>query len=122
MRAVAFAFVVTMALAGGCVLFTGSTDGYSVLDSGSSSCTSSASCVDAGFCCLMVTSFPTSAAATNGMCLPSCSIAFPQLCLTNAECGDTGPCSMQTCVTDAGGSLPFSLRACGTVPNCVTSP
>jgi hypothetical protein len=109
-----------LSLAGGCILFTGGTDGYSSVDSGSTgtACTSAASCGDAGHvCCLVVNASTTS---TNGTCEPTCSIpsSYPQLCATNAECGDAGPCTMQSCTIDGGGGISFTLQACGTVPGC----
>ena len=119
MRAAAVGLALGAAVTGGCVLFTGSTDGYSAIEAGGSSCTSTASCEDGGLCCLMATS---SAKVPSGTCLASCSVTFPQLCTTNAECGDAGPCSMQTCTIDGGGGLSFMLQACGQVPDCTASP
>jgi hypothetical protein len=122
MRAAAVVLAATMAVGAGCVLVTGSTDGYSLVDSGGaagSSCTSAASCADAGVCCLVLTAASTS---LGGTCVPSCSVALPQLCATDAECGEMGPCSTQTCTVDGGGGIPFSLRVCGVVPGCMASP
>lgn len=120
MRAAAIALTVGVTLAAGCTLITGSTDGYMLIDSGSSgsSCTSASSCADAGLCCLVATG---SLPSTTGTCLPSCSVAFPQLCSTSAECGDAGMCSVQTCAIDGGGGFSFTLQACGTVPGCTAS-
>ncbi|MGA2451083.1 MAG: hypothetical protein ABTD50_20680 [Polyangiaceae bacterium] len=119
MRAASIALAICVALAGGCTLITGSTDGYSLVASaGSAPCTSASSCGDAGLCCLVVAS---SSISTGGTCLPSCSVAFPQLCATDAECGHVGPCTQQTCVIDGGGGLAIPLAACGTVPGCAAS-
>jgi hypothetical protein len=104
-----------------CMLFTGSTNGYSSDEGGSGggSCMSAASCGgDAGMvCCLIVNAATTS---TAGTCQESCSApSYPQLCAMNAECGDAGPCTMQSCTVDAGGyPVTVSLQACGTVPGC----
>ncbi len=102
---------------GGCMIFTGSTDGYSGGDSGSSSgasCTSAANCGDGGeVCCLVVSPSATSA---SGTCAATCSIpsSYPQLCATNAECGDAGTCNKLSCSANLSGTtVPVSLQACG---------
>jgi hypothetical protein len=121
MRGVVAAVVLAagLSLAGGCILFTGGTGGYSTVDSGSTgaSCTSAAACGDGGHvCCLVVNASTTS---TSGTCETTCGVAsYPQLCKTSAECGDAGPCTMQSCILDAGGGVSFTLQACGTVPGC----
>jgi hypothetical protein len=119
---VSLVVVAGITLAGGCMLFTGGTDGYSGTGSGSAggaSCASAADCGDGGeVCCLIVSA---SATSTSGTCAPTCSIpsSYPQLCATNAECGDAGPCTKQSCtVSVSGTSVPVSLQACGTVPGC----
>jgi hypothetical protein len=108
-----------LTLAGGCIIFTGGTDGYSGVDSGSSAgatCTSAANCGDGGYVCCLIVSASTM--STNGTCAQTCSVAYPQLCTTSAECGDAGACTMQSCMIDAGGGVSFTLQACGTVPGC----
>jgi hypothetical protein len=121
MRAVV-SLCVTGLVVPGCVLFTGSTDGYSLLDSGSSasaSCSSVASCGAVGICCLA--SNP-SGPSVSGVCLPSCSIALPQLCTTSAECGDAVPCLLQRCTFDGGTDIGVSVHLCGTSTGCVAIP
>jgi hypothetical protein len=62
-----------------------------------------------------------STTSASGTCEPTCSIAssYPQLCAANAECGDAGPCTKQSCTVNVSGtSIPVSLQACGTVPGC----
>ncbi len=121
MRAMFATALAVVLLLGGCMLFTGGTDGYSGTSSGSagSSCTSASSCGDGGEVCCLVLS--PSATSTSGTCQPTCSIpsAYPQLCATSAECGDAGPCTKQSCSASVNGtSVPISLQACGVVPGC----
>ncbi len=117
MRFAAVALPIYTALVGGCVLFTGSTGGYTGLDSGrvESSCTSAAECGAAEVCCLVITSLTTSIAGT---CLASCTTSLPQLCTTSAECEDGGVCSVHTCTIDGGGGMSFPLQACGEIQDC----
>ncbi|MGA7119767.1 MAG: hypothetical protein WBY94_06700 [Polyangiaceae bacterium] len=121
MRAAKLAILLVLPVVNGCVLFTGSTDGYTEPDSGSSerTCSSAAACGDAAVCCLVTTS---STASTLGTCMASCAVQFPQLCASSAECGEAGACSMHTCTIDAGGGITFPLQACGEVQDCVSSP
>jgi hypothetical protein len=112
------AALVALALAGGCVLFTGSTDGYSLVEGGAGSqkCSSAADCRGGGVCC--VSASQSSVTSVAGVCQPSCTISVPQLCKTNAECGDAGACTSQTC-NDAGGvGIPVTLQACGVIIGC----
>jgi len=123
MRALLATALAVGLLLGGCMLFTGGTDGYSGGSSGSgggASCTSASSCGDGGeVCCLVVSPSATSA---SGTCQPTCSIpsSYPQLCATSAECGDAGPCSSQSCTANVNGTSVQSppLQLCGTVPGC----
>jgi hypothetical protein len=116
MRAIGVALAVLVALAGGCVIFTGSSDGYSVNEAGTPTCASAADCRGGAVCCLVVTSSTTS---TAGTCMSSCSTSYPQLCAKSSECGDAGSCSMLSCSVDAGGvGVSVSIQACGTVPGC----
>ncbi|HLK39758.1 MAG TPA: hypothetical protein VKU41_23540, partial [Polyangiaceae bacterium] len=81
--------VVSLVVGGGCVLITGSTDGYSLRDGGSDAapgeCSSAASCSDGGVCCLAAI---LATGSPSGKCLPSCALALPQLCAMDGECGD----------------------------------
>jgi hypothetical protein len=108
-------------LAGGCMVFTGSTDNYSSpdTDAGGGSCTSASNCGDGGQVCCLVES--ASATSTSGTCEPTCTIpsSYPQLCATNAECGDAGACTKQSCTVNLSGtSIPVSVQACGIVAGC----
>jgi hypothetical protein len=121
MRAL-LATALAVALLGGCMFFTGGTDGYSGGSSGSGgggACTSAANCGDAGeVCCLVVSPSATSA---SGTCEPTCSIpsSYPQLCASNAECGDAGACTKQSCTVNYDGTnIPGTLQACGILPGC----
>lgn len=120
MRAAAAGVALSLSFTGACVLFTGSTDGYTAIDAGRSGgpCSSAASCGDAGVCCLTVMSYAT---GITGTCMPSCTINFPQLCAMSAECEDAGSCLLHTCMIDGGGGLSFSLQACGQVQDCTAS-
>lgn len=118
--AAAFALAVVLCLAAGCVLFTGSTEGYSLIDAGASSCTAAAQCDAGSVCCLVISASTTT--STSGTCQASCRLTYPQLCTTNAECGDAGPCSRQSCSVEAGGGLSVPLQACGVFPECTATP
>jgi hypothetical protein len=119
------AVVVGSAVAG-CMLVTGSTDGYEEGDAGADTgqstvipgCSSAASCESAGggagpqVCCVSLT-------ALSASCEPSsCAVGDIQLCSTNSECGSAGVCNMQSC---SAGGMPFSFRACGTVMGCLVA-
>lgn len=110
----------------GCVIITGSTDGYhsapSASDGGeggpgvSLACVSSADCGGDGgqVCCVAVNSSLTSA---NTACQAGpCSGILPaQLCKTSAECGKAGLCTTQSCPF---GSASVIIAACGMVNGC----
>lgn len=125
---VAAVTVAAGALGAGCVIITGSTDGYSAKGTGggdaggdgggaavSLACVSSADCGDGGnVCCVVVSSSLTS---TNTACqaAPCTGILPAQLCKTSAECGNTGLCTTQSCNF---GSASVTIQACGTVSGC----
>jgi hypothetical protein len=109
----------------GCVIITGSTDGYTPSDGGgdgggdgakvSLACVSSADCGDGGnVCCVVVNSSFTS---TNTACqaAPCSGVVSAQLCKTSAECGKAGLCTTQSCNF---GSASVTIQACGTVSLC----
>lgn len=109
--------------AAGCILFTGSTDGYHPADAGgdgglgdgagnSFQCASAADCGDGGaVCCVVVSS---SSVTANTVCqMAPCSVA--QLCKTTAECGKAGLCTNQSCTF---GTATVTIGACGVVMNC----
>ncbi len=104
---------------GGCLLVTGGTSGYSLLDSGSGSCMSAAECDAGSVCCLDLSSQSTS---LSGTCLTSCVAALPQLCTTTAECADAGACVKQSCSGDSGTGLSVTLQLCGLQKSCTASP
>jgi hypothetical protein len=114
------AVVVGSAVAG-CMLVTGSTDGYNEADAGDSStlipgCTSAASCEGDGVtgpqvCCLSLSAASASCASS------SCVLGDIQLCETAAECGASGPCNAQSCPFDG---VTLTFNACGTIAGCVT--
>jgi hypothetical protein len=121
---VSLVLITGLSFGAGCILITGGTDGYTQAGGAAAagaSCMSAANCGDGGnVCCLVVTAQTMS---TAGTCASTCAIsypqAYPQLCMTSAECGDAGPCNMLSCTVDAGGTdIPFTLQACGTVPGC----
>jgi hypothetical protein len=123
------------ALLAGCVIVTGSTDGYqltaasSTFDAGAEAgeagsgltlgCVSAADCSGGGdgaasVCCLSLTS--TTSAATE--CGPSpCGGTFSvQLCKLTSECAsDSGTCTSQSC---SFGTASVTIQACGTVFGC----
>jgi hypothetical protein len=105
----------------GCVLITGSTDGYHLVDAGidGGACLSAADCVsDAGpqVCCVNITGTSVPAAA----CGPAPCSGSPvvQLCTTGTECGGTS-CLAQNC---AVGVAMFSIQACGAISSCTVAP
>ncbi len=121
MRAALIASVAAVLVAAaGCVLVTGSTDGYALVDSGSASCQSAHDCSAGNVCCLSTAS-SSAVAAITGACAASCSVSLPQLCAASSECGDAGACALQTCMPD-GSPLSVTFHACGKVPGCTASP
>ncbi len=113
--ALATTVLAVAATAGGCVILTGSTDGYSLVDAGA--CTSAADCGDGGkVCCLVV----MTSGASNTCQAGPCGGAVPvQLCSSGTECGDAGACLTQLC--SIGGHTYPSQKACGTIPGCTVS-
>ncbi len=122
---VAAVTVVAGTVGAGCVIVTGSTDGYRLQgtgdgggDSGAVSleCVSAADCGDGGdVCCLVINSSFTLATTA---CQASCSgDTYPvQMCKSTPECGKTGICITQTCNF---GSLTVTLPACGMIKGCM---
>jgi hypothetical protein len=122
----------TMLAAGpsGCVLVTGSTDGYVLADTGTAAatcggdatcpalslgCSSTADCLaDGGVeaCCLV----PTSASGVIAACSAQpCPPLGAQLCATTAECAGSLECVPQQCMF---GAAAIAIRACGNVLTC----
>jgi hypothetical protein len=127
LAAVIAAVMVAVAVVGaGCVIITGSTDGYHAPDAGgdgagdgpgvSLACVSAADCGDGGnVCCVVVNSSLTSA-NTACQAAPCTGILPAQLCKTSAECGKTGLCTTQSCNLR---SASVTIQACGTVALCM---
>ena len=119
-RLLALAMVAASVAAAGCMIVTGSTDGYSAAPTpGPAACTSAAQCDGGHVCCLSATSSMSSMAVT-GSCQSTCTTSLPQLCTTSTECADGGPCSMLSCTVD-GSPVMVSIQACGTVQGCSAS-
>jgi hypothetical protein len=94
-------------LLGGCMLFTGSTDGYSVPTP--FACQVPTDCQGGQVCCLsLVGGVPGS------QCQSSCSQSFEQVCTISMDCGDGGTCLTQSCSIDGGTPIPVST--CGAIP------
>lgn len=107
----------------GCVIVTGSTDGYSVSnrdgggDGGSISlaCVSAADCGDGGDVCCVVVGSSFTSANTACQAAPCSGTLSAQLCKTPAECGKTGLCTTQSCNFGSGTVV---IQACGAVMGC----
>ena len=109
---VAFALGVCGAIASvaaaGCMLVTGSTDGYGSPDTGVTTINASSCgvCEAGSVCCI-------SAAPPNYECLPSCTLAALQLCDNDHPCGLTGTCTTETC---SFGGASIYAQTCGPTP------
>lgn len=109
----------------GCVIFTGSGDGYSGRDAGgdggsdgpgvSLACVSSADCGDGGNVCCVVVNASLTSANTACQAGPCTGILPAQLCKTSSECGKAGLCTTQSCPFGAASVV---VAACGTVNGC----
>jgi hypothetical protein len=67
---------------------------------GSMACDESADCVVGTVCCGTVgtsATFDDGGGYLSSACAAACTPAGVQLCRTNGECGDAGPCVVQTC-------------------------
>jgi hypothetical protein len=98
----------------GCVVFTGSSDGYSASEASTpgQSCGSSAEC-EGQMCC-----YDLSAASTVAACAASCAPSF-ESCTQASDCGDGGTCLVQVCHVDAGGfPVSLSVTTCGALSIC----
>ena len=109
----------------GCVIVTGSTDGYRAQGSGggdgggdgaavSLACVSAADCGDGGNVCCVVVNASNSSTNTVCQAAPCTGLLPAQLCKTSAECGKTGLCTTQSC--NFGASV--TIQACGLVSGC----
>jgi hypothetical protein len=103
----------------GCVLLTGSTDGYELVDAGAEGgvCRSAADCSSdaAGHqaCCVSV----SGVSIVGPTCGPSpCASPGAQLCATDTECTGTS-CILQSCMFSAAAPI----QACGLVPTCTAT-
>ncbi len=110
--------------AGGCFIFTGSTDDYTLAGSdsgtaeGGATCAPDATCVeltclgssdcDGGVCCLAEVG-----GGIGSTCQTNC--AGPQFCKSSGDCIGGETCSSQSC-TSNGVSLVVS--ACTSIPGC----
>jgi hypothetical protein len=127
-------FATSLAFSAGCALFqdldsapyrlvdAGSDAGACGADgacgAGSTACHSSDDCSPGQVCCASLnpqTGATVSCVDGVAACTGMGSLAV-QLCATSTECGNGGPCTMQTCAFN-GSSI--SLTACSTVPFCV---
>jgi hypothetical protein len=98
----------------GCIVLTGSSNGYSAPEGGTpgQSCSSSADC--AGQMCCYELSTGSATAACAARCAPSL-----ESCTRAADCGDGGSCIVQLCQVDAGGlPVSVSVTTCGAVSIC----
>ncbi len=105
----------------GCVLITGNTDGYHLVDAGidGGACLSAADCVsDAGpqACCVDISGTSVPAAACGAA--PCAGSPVVQLCKTDTECGSTS-CLAQKCSV---GVAMLSIQACGAISGCTVAP
>lgn len=131
MRAALAAVVAAVAVAAGtvgagCVIITGSTDGYHAPDAGgdgaggdgpavSFECVSSADCGDGGkVCCMVVNSSLTSVNTTCQAAPCSTGVLPAQWCKTSTEC-EASLCTPQAC---AFGAASVQIQACGGVMGC----
>lgn len=123
---VAAVTVAAAAAGAGCVIITGSTDGYHGPDAGgdgagsdgpavSLACVSSADCGDGGSVCCVVVSSSLTSANTACQAAPCSGILPAQLCKTTAECGKAGLCTTQACNF---GTTNVTIQACGSVAGC----
>lgn len=129
LRTVLIPATAALAVVTGCVIVTGSTDGYDLADAGAAQtsadaaagaldlqCLSTSSCAGDGavgaLCCVTITGTSSARSA----CQPGpCGGTLPvQLCASDAECTGT-TCVTQTCSL-AGASV--TVRACGALPTC----
>ena len=63
----------------------------------STRCNESADCVIGTVCCGDVVVFDAGNAGVSALCTKTCAAPRPQLCRTNGECPEGGPCVPQTC-------------------------
>ncbi len=109
------AFAATAAvMALGCMLITGSTDGYSEPDAAipGFACALPGDCAGK-LCCLQLTD---GGVPTGSSCETSCADPRGQVCGVTADCADAGSCWTQTCAFDGGFSV--QVKTCGALPVC----
>ena len=120
-------------LVGGCMLFIGGTEGYSLVDSGAAEASTAVSCTlmsDGGFCLFSqcqsagdcvgdaggevccLGAWSTSAIGT--MCRSACAFSFMQVCKADDECGGKS-CVYQGCTV---GPDEVDLHVCGLQTGC----
>lgn len=103
-------------LALGCVLITGSTDGYNPPPQPTSDggCTRNADCTGGGACCIQF----EGTTPVGEACQPNaCASEAIHLCVHDSDCGDAGSCLTQSCNV---GALNVTFHTCAgiDVPGC----
>jgi hypothetical protein len=98
----------------GCIVVTGTSNGYSGSDASTpgQSCTSSAECAGQ-MCC-----YELAGSSLTAACAASCTPSF-ESCTQASDCGDGGSCIVQSCHVEAGGfPVTVSVTTCGVVSVC----
>jgi hypothetical protein len=108
-RAAACSAALVAALSG-CVIFTGSTDGYSATEAGvSASCHSPKDC-NGQACCFELGDGGVPSAVCQATCTP-----YLQSCALASDCGDGGVCWAQSCTYEG---ITVQVTTCGPIPIC----
>jgi len=125
--AIAIALPMLGVVAAGCILVTGTTNGYVLEDAGTPSieagaciaeagcvnlqCSSSLECGGGEVCCLAL-----AGSLAGSTCQKQCQVGSVQLCKGGAECGDAVSCVSQQCVVLG---LGVNLSICGLAAGCL---
>lgn len=107
-RSIAAALAAVALVGAGCMVVTGSTDGYTPQPG---PCQSAADCSNGNVCCAGIGSDGKATLSCQG----SCDQPYLQLCLRSGEC-EAGVCYAQYCTPDGGS--PFQVATCAPIPFC----
>jgi hypothetical protein len=102
------------ALAGGCMLFQGGTDGYSPASAEGGV---GGSCKTVDDCSGMLCCYELDGASAAASCQASCA-PYQQACKIASDCGDGGACITNDCTIEASVSASATVTTCGPIPIC----
>jgi hypothetical protein len=110
LRGLAAGALAVAVVGAGCMLVTGSTDGYTPPPNPLQCFLPSDCAPQQEVCCLNV-----QGGTVTSSCQASCPFALQQTCIRGSDCGDGGTCYVQSCTPDGGPTV--QVATCGPIPD-----